>query len=47
MRLHLPSLRALAVLAVDTAARVCEHALNRLDARVCRASNDLSGDADE
>jgi hypothetical protein len=34
--------RAALVAAVDTAARVCEHALNHLDARVCRASNDLS-----
>jgi hypothetical protein len=42
MRPYLPSVRAVVVLLVDAAAAACEALLNRLDAAVCRASNDLS-----
>lgn len=38
----LPSARDVAVFAVDAAAAACEALLDRLDAAVCRTSNELS-----
>lgn len=41
IRLHAQSVRAVAVAALTT------HGLDRLDARVLRVGNDLSGDSDD
>lgn len=46
MRLHLPSARDAAVLLVNAGARLATHALERLDARICRAANELSKGCD-
>lgn len=44
MRLHLPSLRAVLVLAVNTAAHVAEAVLDRADAVVCGWANATGGE---
>lgn len=44
MRVHLPSLRAVLLLAVNTAARAAEAVLDRVDAVVCGWSNATGGE---